>query len=118
MTGEIRDVVAELRTLIDRESDAVRRGAFADLAALGVRKAVLIEALSPMPEGVAPTDLQALRTACETNGRLLEAALDGIAAARARLAAIRQAGSRLDTYDHAGRAQRVSFAAMTVERRA
>lgn len=115
MTAECGETVAELRALVERESEAVRRGAFAELAALGARKAALIEALPPTLD---LADLHGLRAACEANGRLLEAALGGIAAARARLAAIRQAGTRLDTYDRVGRAQRVSFAARTVERRA
>lgn len=111
-------VILRLRDLLAREADLIRRGAFADLPDLAARKAGLIELLASAPDGTVPGALEGLRAASEANGRLLAAALRGIASARARLAAIHAAGAGLDTYDRHGRAQRVTFSGGTVERRA
>ncbi|MFN6951413.1 MAG: hypothetical protein ACK4NE_02300 [Albidovulum sp.] len=111
-------VVLRLRDLLAREADLIRRGNFADLPDLAARKAGLIELLASASDGADVSALDGLRAASEANGRLLAAALRGIAAARARLAAIHAAGAGLDTYDRHGRAQRVTFAGGRVERRA
>lgn len=118
MAREGQAVIAALRALTVEEARAVRQGAFALLPELGVRKAALVERLRQVTDTGDAQDLSRLRAASEINGRLLQAALRGIGAAQARLAAIRQAGMRLNTYDNRGRAQSVSFAAGQVERRA
>lgn len=110
--------IAALAALLAAEAEAARRGALADLAALAVRKTELVAAL---PASVGPAlarDLAPIRAAAEANGRLLAAALSGVEAASARLAAIRAAIARLDSYDATGRATTVRFAAGSVERRA
>lgn len=118
MGRDAGQAITALRQLIAQETDAVRRGAFADLAVLATRKETLIDGLPEMSGAPDMRALRDLRTICETNARHLEAALRGIAAARARLAAIRRAGTRLDTYDSAGRARSVNLAGGAVERRA
>jgi hypothetical protein len=111
-------LIAALRALLDAESVAIRQGDFAQFGALGARKAALVAALPGLGDGAPLRDLKRLRTAAEANGRLLAAAIRGVAAARARLASIRQVGTRLDTYDSAGRARSVRFGEGSVERRA
>lgn len=111
-------LIAALRALIARESEAIRRGLFDELPGIAARKAYLIEALAPVAGDASPGDLAGLRSAVEENGRLLAAALRGFADARARLMAIHGAGVRLDTYDSHGRAQRVTLGGGQVERRA
>lgn len=118
MAHDATAVVAALRALIAREAEALRRGAFAELPQLAQRKAALTEALAEVADAAGADALAGLRAASEANARLLQAALRGLAAARARLAAIRQAGVQLDTYDCHGRARRLVLAAGRVERRA
>lgn len=118
MGRDASGLIAALKDLLAHEADVVRRGAFAEFASLADRKQALIASLpdaSGLPDARALRDL---RATCEANARLLEAALRGIAAARARLASIRGAGLRLDTYDSAGRARSVTFVGGSVERRA
>jgi hypothetical protein len=118
MRTEAESDIAALIALMAAEAEAVRRGALSDLGALAARKAGLLEALPALAGRARAEDLARIRTAAEANGRLLSAALRGVEAARARLAAIRGAAVRLDTYDSAGRGQTVSFVGSTVERRA
>lgn len=118
MAHDAAALIAALRAMIARESEAIRRGLFDDLPGIAARKASLIEALAPMAGGTSTCNLAGLRSAVEENERLLAAALRGFADARARLLAIHGAGVRLDTYDSHGRAQRVTLGGGQVERRA
>jgi len=113
--GACGRILGALTALLAAEAEAVRHGALSELAALASRKAELVGAL---PAAAGAGDLCRIRAAAEANGQLLAAALRGVEAARARLAAIRRAGTRLETYDRAGRARAVSFTTGTVERRA
>ncbi|WP_413864924.1 hypothetical protein [Albidovulum sp.] len=118
MRAETESAVGALIALLTAEAEAVRRGALSDLGALAARKAGLLESLPALAGRARAEDLVRIRTAAEANGRLLSAALRGVESARARLASIRGAAVRLDTYDSAGRGQTVSFVGSTVERRA
>lgn len=109
---------AALLALLAEEAAALRRGALGDLAALAARKSELVAALPATAGPAFRNDLARLRAAAGANAALLAASLRGIEAARARMAAIREAALRLDSYDSAGRARTVSFAGGTVERRA
>lgn len=118
MRTETESAIGALIALMADEAEAVRRGALSDLGALAARKADLLKALPALAGQARAEDLARIRAAAEANGRLLSAALRGVEAALARLASIRGAAMRLDTYDSAGRGQTVSFSGNTVERRA
>lgn len=118
MRSETDRAAGALIALLVAEAEAVRRGALMELGALAARKADLLETLPALAGRARAEDLARIRTAAVANGRLLSAALRGVEAARARLASIRGAAVRLDTYDSTGRGQTVSFAGSTVERRA
>lgn len=118
MAHDRAPLIAELRSLIARESQVIRSGSFDGLPGIAERKASLTEALTKATDAATADGLAVLRTELEANGRLLAAALRGFADARARLLEIQGAGDRLDTYDRHGRAQRVTLGGGKVERRA
>lgn len=108
--------LAELEALLDREAAAVRCADFTGLEGLATRKQALIDALAgePAPEEQA---LDRLRQKAARNASALEAARQGLRAARRRILELRQA-DRPETYDSAGRRQGLSPASGAVEKRA
>ncbi|MEX5727899.1 flagellar biosynthesis/type III secretory pathway chaperone [Rhodovulum iodosum] len=100
---ESADPLDALHALLDAEYRLVRTGGLARAAGLAEEKRRLAERLAQMrPAG---DRVAALRARAERNEAMLAAALRGQAAARQRLAALRQAASQLDTYDRDGRPQ-------------
>ncbi len=118
MSTEAPALIASLDTLLRAEAQAIRQGDFGAFAALTERKSDLVGRLMGLPRRDAAPALGRLKARAEANQTLLSAALQGVKAARARVEAIRRVGTRLDTYDSAGRAQSVTFGGGAVERRA
>ncbi|MFN3613754.1 MAG: hypothetical protein ACK4WC_04250 [Rubrimonas sp.] len=100
--GEIVDAALELiaverMLLLSGRIDALEQAALEREAALAE-----LEPLDPwVIEAIAPK-LDALRAAAERNATLLRAAMEGAAAARRRIEAIRNAPARLDSYGPTG----------------
>lgn len=118
MPVDARSLIGSLDTLLRAEAQAIRQGDFAAFAALAERKSGLVGRLMDLPRRDAAPALARLKARAEANQSLLSAALQGVKVARARVDAIRRVGTRLDTYDSAGRAQSVTFGVGAVERRA
>ncbi|SPH23454.1 hypothetical protein DEA8626_02517 [Defluviimonas aquaemixtae] len=111
-------VLSAIEVLLAEERLAVRLGDLGTLDALAARKADILERLAAEASAAPHETLARVKELAAANQTLLSAALDGLRSARARLTAIRDASSRFDTYDRAGRAHSVSLAQGTVERRA
>ncbi|WP_263339348.1 hypothetical protein [Albidovulum salinarum] len=111
-------MIDDLEDLLVAEHRAIQAGDLAALAAFVRRKTALVEALAGIEDRLATSRLAGVRERAETNRRLLASVLSGVKAARARYDLVRQAGTRLETYDQSGRRQSVAFGAGTVERRA
>ena len=89
-----------LLILLAEERAAIRSGDLAGLPAFADRKAALAEAIAESR----PNNAMAARidTALKRNARLLSAACDGIRAAQARLAALKDVRNGLSLYTAAG----------------
>jgi hypothetical protein len=95
----------EILNLLGRERDLLLAGRFADLArAAETRDAQLerLQAADAATLAALEAPMAALREAAARNAGLLRAALDGAAAARRRLAALRDAAAPLASYDASG----------------
>lgn len=114
MEGEV--TVTAMAELLDRESWAIRHGDFRQLTGFAAEKARLLARLERTARDAKP--LERLRGRIEYNGRLLRAALEGVAVARQRVAALSRGGAGLETYDSHGKARPLSMPASGVERRA
>jgi flagellar biosynthesis/type III secretory pathway chaperone len=111
------DPIAALERLLERERAALLAGDLAQLPALIAGKERLLPALehAARPEAAA---LDRLKARAEANQVLLDAALHGVRAARARLETARSGGPALSTYDARGKAESHAPARPSVERRA
>lgn len=118
MPADVPTLFGSLDTLLRAEALAIRQGDFTAFAAMAERKSDLVDRLLELSRRDAGPALARLKSRAEANQALLSAALQGVKAARARVDAIRRVGTRLDTYDSAGRAQSVSFGGGVVEKRA
>lgn len=118
MRADASSLIGSLDKLLRAEAKAIRQGDFAAFATLAERKSDLVDRLLELSRRDAAPALARLKARAEANHALLSAALQGVKAARTRVEAIRRVGTRLDTYDSAGRAQSVSFGGGAVERRA
>ena len=85
-----------LLTLLTEERAAIRAGQLSDLTTLANRKDVLTLAVAATPPDRATT--ARIDRSLQHNARLLSAACDGIRAAQARLAAIKDVRSGLNLY--------------------
>jgi len=92
--------VAALLALARAEAEALRRGDLAALDRLAARKAAWLSALRPQAGDAA--SLSELRERLQNNARLYQAALAGVALARARLSAAAEGARALKTYDRSG----------------
>ncbi len=106
MTAERAERLArEILGLLGRERDLLLAGRFADLARVAeTRDAQLqrLESADPAALQTLDTAMAALREAAARNAGLLRAAMEGAAAARRRLAALRDAAAPLASYDASG----------------
>ena len=118
MPADAPSLIGTLDALLRAEAQAIRQGDFAAFAAMAERKSDLVGRLMELSRRDAAPSLARLKARAEANQALLSAALQGVKAARARVDAIRRVGTRLDTYDSAGRAQSVTFGGGAVEKRA
>lgn len=95
-----RGALADLGALIDAENAAILAGAFSQIAALSQRKAALVEQALSRPPPAA--EIAQLAHKIQHNQRLLQAAIKGVGAAQARLAALRDVRDGLQIYDRSG----------------
>jgi hypothetical protein len=96
----------QLDALLEQERAFLLEGDLEGLGKLLPGKEKLVELLLS-DTGVNRDHITPLEGKLERNQLLLNGALDGIRAVAARLAALRQVRSALDTYDARGRKQRV-----------
>jgi flagellar biosynthesis/type III secretory pathway chaperone len=111
------DPTTALWRLLKDERMALLSGDLSALPALVAGKERLLGSI----EGGARPDaaaLEMLRTAAVENQRLLDAALRGVTAARARLETARNGGPALSTYNAKGQAESHGAGRPSVERRA
>ncbi|KIN74543.1 hypothetical protein [Sulfitobacter guttiformis] len=117
MTSNVTDF-SKLDSLLEQERVFLLKGDIAGLATLLGAKEQLVELL--LSNATAHHDqIRPLEGKLRRNQLLLDGALDGIRAVAARLAALRQVRTALDTYDAQGRKQRVAISTSPkVEKRA
>jgi flagellar biosynthesis/type III secretory pathway chaperone len=105
-----------LLALLAAERKALLAGELAALPDFVVAKERLTAALSSAPPEAG--ELVRLRVAAASNQALLEAALRGVKAARARIDAARSGGAALSTYDARGKSSTWGTGGSSFERRA
>ncbi|MCB2115618.1 MAG: hypothetical protein KDE00_04790 [Rhodobacteraceae bacterium] len=118
MRNDAADALESLCRLVADERGALRAGDLASLPAIASAKEALLSRLTSSPEALDLRRLARLKAEAQGLGHILQAAARGVAAARARIEAVRGAADRLDTYDARGRALNVAAGPSTVERRA
>jgi hypothetical protein len=112
------DEFSILDQLLEQERAFLLAGDLKGLGTLLPAKEKLVEMLLK-DAGDDRSQILPLAGKLERNQLLLDGALDGIRSVAARLAALRQVRTALDTYDARGRKQRVEFAqTSSVEKRA
>ena len=109
-----------MAALLEREADALRRGAFDRLAPLLVEKERLAERLAAAPSAARPDGPAAvrLRAAAARNDVMLQAAIDGMRRGAERIGALADVSRNLQTYDDTGRRRRLGAQRPSSERRA
>lgn len=118
MANDGRRLLDEIAGLLDEERRQIRAAEFAGLGRIAALKADLIAKLEAGAGRVPAGRLAEIGAASRANLRLLDAALKGLTAARARIEAIRGAARGLSLYDDRGRALSIMPAGGGVERRA
>lgn len=91
--------------LLAQERALLLEGRFTELERVAQKRGAQVERLSALDaSGLAALrdPLQSLRAAATRNGALLKAAIEGAATARRRLASLRDAQTRLPSYDAHG----------------
>lgn len=111
------DILAELTDLLETEKSLLLAGRIEAVSDLEEPKVELIDRLTQMDRPSAEA-LQALQQKVARNQALLEASRKGFRAASDRLAEIRKAMLRLDTYTRTGEMQNLGRATPSIERRA
>jgi flagellar biosynthesis/type III secretory pathway chaperone len=111
------DPATALAQLLAEERACLLSGDLAALPRLILAKERLLELVQGASAPPAEV-LDRLKAAAERNQALLDAALRGVQAARARLETVRNGGPALNTYDAAGRSSTVGGRGPSVERRA
>jgi flagellar biosynthesis/type III secretory pathway chaperone len=112
------DPVAGLAQLLEQERVALMSGDLAQLPAFIAGKERLLVALEQAAARPDATALERLKERATANQALLDAALRGVRAARARLETARSGGPALSTYDARGKAESHAPERPSVERRA
>ena len=118
MTKADADPAAALAGLLDDERAALLAGELARLPEFIAAKERLLSRLEGAANPPPAVSLDALRAKAQDNQLLLDAALRGVQAARARLDVARGGGPALSTYDAKGRAETHGGARPSFERRA
>lgn len=98
------DALERLEKLVSDTAQALRRGDLAAIGPLAEQTSAALEDLGGETDG---SRIEALRNLAKKNALALEAAGRGVRAARRRLAEIVAARSGVQTYDNAGKMQRV-----------
>ena len=94
------NIVQDLRQLLDAENAAIINGDFHVLDSLAADKSALFQRLHDAD--IRQTDLRRIARDIQKNQTLLGAAITGVAAARARILALRDVRHGLQVYDHTG----------------
>ena len=108
----LKDVLA----LLEAENAILRTGAYDRLGDLTARKERIIADLGTLR--LSGAELRRLAEASDRNARLLTAALNGLAEARARLTELAAAKNGFSTYDATGATAIVGAAPGALERKA
>lgn len=119
MTAELEFLWSELDAIFEKERDVLLTGNLSRLDALTKQKSDLLQNLKEHPGHRTDVAPNGLLSKAQRNANLLGQALEGLQAARSRLAEIQIARSGLATYGPAG--QRVTIKATgpgKLERRA
>lgn len=99
------DIVARLDALFESERDALLKGRLSEIQSVSDEKEQLFDALAasrPTPADAGPW-LAHLRDKAIRNERLLDASMEGLRAAQARLTSLRERPEGFRTYDASGR---------------
>lgn len=91
--------------MLANERALLLAGRFAELEQVAQKRGAQVESLAALDAGGVAAlrgPLRRLRDAAARNGALLNAAIEGAALARRRLAALRDAQTRLPSYDASG----------------
>ncbi|MDH3264318.1 MAG: flagellar biosynthesis protein FlgN [Paracoccaceae bacterium] len=110
--------VVALARLLEQERAALLSGDLAQLPALVAGKERLLLALEEATARPDADALDRLKARATANQALLDAALRGVRAARARLETARAGGPALSTYDARGKAESHAPERPSIERRA
>ena len=112
------DALRRLEAVLTAEAEAIRRADFSRLDRFIADKTRLAEQLLRARPGPGADALSRVQRQAERNGVLLQASLQGLRAAQARITAMSDRRTDMRTYDATGDAQRVSGIAPSLERRA
>lgn len=109
-------VAAALQSLLEAEKSAILRADYDALGPISEAKENLLGQLSPRAEKASA--LRDIRSQIETNQALLQAAIKGVAAAKARVAALQHVRDELGIYDRSGRIAKVASRSSALEKKA
>lgn len=112
------DPLRRLESVLTTEAEAIRRADFSRLDQIIADKTRLAEQLLRTRPRPGADALSRVQRQAEHNGVLLQASLQGLSAAQARITALSDRCTDMRTYDATGDAQRVSGTAPSLERRA
>lgn len=112
------DPLRRLEAVLTDEAEAIRRADFSRLDHLIADKTRLAEQILRARPRPGAEGLNRLHRLAERNAVLLQASLQGLRAAQARISALSERRTDMRTYDAAGTTQSVSGAAPSLERRA
>lgn len=101
---------------LQAEAEAIKSGNYPALDALQAQSAAALAALERTRP--AASDLKRIKAALQSNQTLLQAAIRGIGAAQARLAALSEVQSGLSTYDPKGHRATVRQPQGNIEKKA
>lgn len=102
--------------LLSDERHAIANGAYTELTALGETKVMLFNML--LAVDMDSEDMQSIRLDLDHNQSLLSSAIDGVAAARARLSALQDVRDGLSIYDESGQLSKVANVQSSMEKKA
>ncbi len=109
-------VIDALDALLDAEKAAILSANYDALGPIEESKERLLGQLSPSDNQAAT--LHRIKSGIEANQALLRAAIKGVAAARARVAALQHVRDEFSIYDQSGRIAKVANRSGTLEKKA
>jgi hypothetical protein len=120
MIGSLRapSRLERVMRLLDEERKVLLDGPLSDLAGLVARREALVAELVAEERALPRAFVLALQARAERNGRLIQAALEGVKSAEAQLARIEAARDSLRTYSADGAPVEVRRGRVTRDRRA